>query len=261
MFVKEFCKATRNPKLPNPTVLKFYLVATIQLRFHLLISEGSFFLFSVFEDIEEKILIGDLNNKLAYSYMLICSLSHELYTPINHLLNSSEVLLSLCQTDDKRKADNQQKAEAVREEALLLQGTSQCLLVFVQNMLDFARYINKSLAVQTTHFKLKEIVSGTVAMFRLKAKRKRLKLEVQCPDYVLNSDSAKIQGLLFIFLDNAIKYTHFGGISIKIGLGRTTEMIRFEIIDTGIGIDEDDLVKLADIMENPFSDIRTNGAA
>jgi CheY-like chemotaxis protein len=235
-------------------VLKFYLAPTIQLRFHLLTNDGTFFLFSVFEDIEEKILVGDLNNKLAYSYMLICSLSHELYTPINHLLNSSDVLLSLCSSTDK-------KAREMREEAQLLQSTSQCLLIFVQNMLDFARYINKTLQMQTSHFKLKEVVLSTVDLFRIKAKRKRLKLEVLCPDYVLNSDFTKIQGLLQIFLDNAIKFTQSGGVSIKIGIGRTSEMIRFEIIDTGIGIDEEDLIKLADIMENPFSDIRTNGSA
>lgn len=199
--------------------------------------------------------MGDLNNKLAYSYMLICSLSHELYTPINHLLNSSDFLISHCEKLSSPRAD------AVREEARLLQAISNCLMIFVQNILDFARYINKSLHIQASHFKLKEVVLSTVNLFKIKAGRKRLKLEVQCPDYVLKSDGSKIQGLLFIFLDNSIKFTHSGGISVKISLGRTADLIRFEIVDTGIGIDEEDLSKIADIMENPFSDIRTNGAA
>ena len=227
----------------------------IQVRFHVLFHDDKFFLFTVLENIEEKIMVGDLNNKLAYSYMLICSLSHELYTPINHLLNSGDTLLEMCHNM------NAECSVLITEEVLLLQSISQCLLLFVQNMLDFARYINKSLTMQSCQFNLKEVVQSTVDLFKIKAKRKKLTLHVQCPDYVVCSDKSKVKGLLFIFLDNAIKYTHKGGIKIKVGKGRTSEIIKFEVLDTGIGIDEEDLTKLTNIIENPFSDMRTNSAA
>lgn len=236
-------------------MIKFYLDEAVQVRFHVMFNEEKFFLFTVFENIEEKILVGDLNNKLTYSYMLICSLSHELYTPINHLLNSSDILLDYCHKLDA------QSSVGIREEVNLLQSTSQCLLIFVQNMLDFARYINKSLGMKACEFKLKEAVQSTVDLFKIKAKRKKLSLEVQCPDFIVKSDKTKVQGLLFIFLDNAIKYTHKGGIKVKVSRGRSQEHIRFEILDTGIGIDELDLNKLANIIENPFCDMRTTGAA
>ena len=54
---------------------------------------GSFFIFTIFENIDEKVQLSYLNNKLNYSYMLILSLSHELFTPINHIVNSSGLLV------------------------------------------------------------------------------------------------------------------------------------------------------------------------
>ncbi len=241
-------------KLSNPVVFKFYLGDAVLLRFQLLVSRGRFFLFLDLESVEEKIMIGDLSNKLNYSYMLICSLSHELFTPLNHLINCTESLSRLC---EKQKNIGQD----MKDEVKLLRCLTEGLSIFVQNMLDFARYINSTLRIESAPFQLREAVDSMMELFLIKAKRKGLEVSVSCPDLVVQTDKAKLIGLLFIFLDNSLKFTPRGGISLKVKPGRTPDFIRFEVVDTGVGISEEDLKKLASIVENPFLDVRTQSAA
>lgn len=241
-------------KLANPAVFKFYLGNSVLVRFQLLFSRGRFFLFLDLESVEEKIMIGDLSNKLNYSYMLICSLSHELFTPLNHLINCTETLTRLC---DKQKAIDPE----VKNEVKLLRCLTEGLSIFVQNTLDFGRYINNSLRMEPAPFQLREAIDSMMELFFIKAKRKKLDINVSCPDMVIQTDRTKLIGLLFIFLDNSLKYTPRGGVSIKVKPGRSSEFLRFEIVDTGVGITPEDLKKLASIVENPFLDVRTQGAA
>ncbi len=200
-------------------------------------------------------MMGELNNKLNYSYMLICTLSHELYTPLNHLQAGIDQLLSYC---SKKPATS---IEEVKEELLILKYIEQGLHLFVQNILDFARHINRTLTISCQTFSLLESVKEMTNLFRIKAKKKRIKFEIDCPDTVLNTDKDKLLGVLFLFLDNSIKHTNSGGISLNVRDGRTEDFIQFEIIDTGTGIEEEDLDKLRVILNNPFANVRTGQSA
>lgn len=250
-LIREYCKhVTDQSGVPCLIVLRFYLLGVVYLRLQVQFSKGQYFIFLIFEDIEEKIMLGDLNSKLNSSYMLICSLSHELYTPINHVLNITDSLVEISD-----------KGSKIWEEANLLKYIGQGLLLFVHNMLDFARFINGNFSMNCDSFNLREVLDNTMQLFIIKAKRKGMRVEVNCPKLALKTDKEKLMGLLFIFLDNSIKYTHRGGIKVNVKAGETSEYVRFEIIDTGIGIIEEDLVKLGTILENPLSDLRTSGAA
>ena len=250
-LIKETCKLEPESNgLQNLIMLRFYILSVIQLTIQLQFNNGKYFIFLIFEDIEEKIMLGDLNSKLNYSYMLICSLSHELYTPINHLINSTDYLLEICD-----------KGSKVWDEAQLVKHISQGLLLFVHNILDFSRFINGNLRMTCDEFNLREELEGVMQLFIVKGKRKKMKVEMNCPRISIKSDKDKLMGLIFIFLDNSIKYTHRGGIKVNIKEVETKDFIRIEIIDTGIGIIEEDLTKLGAILENPLSDLRTNGAA
>ena len=254
-LIQEYRTSPNITQVENPLVLRFYLCETVQLSLHLLFSPGQFFLFTVFEDIGEKVMMGELNNKLNYSYMLICTLSHELYTPLNHLQAGIDQLLSY---GTKKPATT---LEEVQEELLILKYIEQGLHLFVQNILDFARHINRTLTISCQTFSLFEAVKEMTNLFRIKAKKKRIKFEIDCPETVLNTDKDKLLGVLFLFLDNSIKHTNSGGISLNVRDGRTEDFIQFEIIDTGTGIEEEDLDKLRIILNNPFANVRTGQSA
>ena len=234
-------------------------------------SNGSYFLFTIFENIDEKIALGDMHNKLNYSYMLICSLSHELFTPINHLLNGSQSLidnlvamqqLGVVGTGDQASLIKMEAMNKCVTDANLLNSIGEGLNYFVQNILDFAKYINRTLSISTADVKLVRVLDMVSKLFKIKAERKKLSFIIQCDkDMILNTDGEKLAGLLYIFLDNSIKYTHKGGVRIEFKPGNSSDMIRIEIIDTGIGIDQEDMSKITSILENPFSDLRTEYSA
>lgn len=218
---------------------------------------------STFEDIEEKFIVGDLNSKLNYSYMLLCTLSHELVTPINHLSNSAEKALCFCRSfhKDSNCADVANNVE-LEEEIVLSRAISKGMLIFVQNIMDFARSITKSFTITSAKFSLSKAIASISELFVLKAHKKGLRLEINCDSKVyLQSDRDKLVGLLYVFLDNAIKYTREGGIKLNVSQGRTSNHITFEIIDSGNGISQEDIAKLGLIIENPFINLQMTGAA
>ena len=243
--------------LENPLVLRFYLCETVQISLHLIYNPKSFFLFTVFEDIGEKVMIGELNNKVNYSYMLICTLSHELYTPLNHLQSGIDNLLT---TSSNPKLQDRPLKD-FQEDILLLKYIEKGLDLFVQNILDFAKHINRSLAINCQKFNLKDEINEMTNLFKVKAKKKRIRFDFECPDLVLNTDKDKLLGVLYLFLDNSMKHTNSGGVSLTVREGRSDDFVEFEIIDSGTGIEEEDLDKLRSILNNPFSNVRTAQSA
>jgi CheY-like chemotaxis protein/signal transduction histidine kinase len=259
-FLKECCAMNNEfVDLHGSIVLKFFLSNSIQLKFQIIPIKGKMHVFTVFENIEEKITMGYLNSKLNYSQMLICSMSHELYTPINQLVGATDRLLQMV-IKEKTIPPN------IKEETKLVSQISHCLTLFVQNTLDFARYINRSLSLTPETFNLRPCIESVMEMFKIKAKKSNIILELACPeDLELYTDQDKVMGLLFIFLENSMKYTQKGRISVRILPGKTQglseELVTFEIRDTGLGIDEAELAKIAEILDNPFADLSTSGAA
>jgi len=150
----------------------------------------------------------------------------------------------------------------VKEEATLLFSSSTLMIYLVQNILDFARYINKSLMVSVELVDLNHEIAAFMDLYKIKIMRKNLKLEVEIEDGLeIQTDREKMLGLLHVFVENSIRYTSSGKVKVIVRKAFSPRFIRFEIHDTGTGIGEEDLEKLAKILKNPFANIQTNGAA
>jgi CheY-like chemotaxis protein/signal transduction histidine kinase len=247
-------------RLQSIIQLRFYLTNTVQMKIQMMrVESKGLSVFTVIENIEERLAVANLNGKLNYSQMLICSMSHELYTPIYQLVGATDRLLQIV-------IKNKNIPEEVKEETKLVSQISHCLTMFVQNTLDFARYINRSLSLTPEFFHLRPCIDRVMGMFSIKAKKSNIKLEMSCPDdIVLFTDKDKVMGLLFIFLENSMKYIQKGRISVRVLPGKSQNMsdecIVFEIRDTGLGIEQIELEKIEEILNNPFSDLRASGAA
>jgi signal transduction histidine kinase len=265
-----------------PLSLRFYLHTSIQIQFTLVLNQGKYLLYLSFECVEDKLALGETNNKLNYSYLLLCSLSHELLTPLNQLMLISEQLTKKLDSSTlgaRRHVEVKQEgmtpstsknsvvnyagsfAKMVEDSAhinLMARGLS----LTVQNFLDFAKYIIRTLKVIPRPLDLAKIIADTVCIVQLKLQKKGLsvKVDVQCDAHMV-SDEDKLTGLLYTFLDNAVKYTQQGGISLTVKTGHTPDHLRFEVADTGIGIDEEDMFKISSILENPFVDLKTRYSA
>ena len=243
-----------------PLVLKFYTLNQIQIRFQLISSNGRFFMFTVLEDIKELIKISNLNTKVNYNHLLIFSLSHELHTPVHHLQNATEILSRFLR---KQIPKTSKHFKAIEEVSSELSNEIQGLKLLVQNMLDFGQFLNKTMAVASDEVKVKDVIKEVMNIFSIKAKKKKLALNSSCSDeLIIKSDREKLTGLLFIFLDNSVKYTLQGEVCINCQISPLdANYIKFEISDTGKGIEEPDLNILANIFQDPFSEMTTNSAA
>lgn len=241
----------------------FYFKENVQLKIRLVPMEEKYYVFVMFENIEDKASLLEIHSKLNYSMMLIQSLSHEMFTPLHHVLGISDRLYKKL-TEEGNRLKGSIEADgrwlAMREEVLIIKQIGQGLSIFVQNILDFANIVNNTFEVYRRRFKVKDLMEGLLSIFSVKAKQKNIVLRYDCTDGLeMYTDYNRLEGLLFNFLDNSVKFTQRGGVTIH---AHSLEgHVVFKVVDTGAGIDEADIKKISDIFKDPFLADKTKASA
>ncbi len=163
----------------------------------------------------------------------IASISHEFRTPMNGILGLSEILKNT--PLDESQAD-------------LLKGivsSAENLLVLVNDLLDFSAIEAGKLELDFHPFILDRVLEDVFQMLNMKAREKFLDFSVLISEDVpkhLIGDSQRLRQIIINLAGNAVKFTEKGGIEIHIHLLKSTVdriMLRFEVIDTGIGIPQE----------------------
>jgi PAS domain S-box-containing protein len=161
----------------------------------------------------------------------LANLSHEIRTPLNVIIGYSQIL-------QRYDID-----AAVNREALLaiVQGGHH-LLSLVDEVIDLSKIESGHLELLAADFDLGAVIAGLSHLFRDKCERKGLGLRVEGlggrPHWV-RGDEGKLRQVLINLLGNALKFTERGQLRLRVvPLG--DEAFRFEVIDTGIGIAEDE---------------------
>ena len=122
----------------------------------------------------------------------------------------------------------------------------------INDILDFSKMEAGRLDLEPSVFDLADTVNDVIGVLASRADEKGLSLAAEMgeglPDYV-QADPIRIQQILLNLAGNAVKFTDAGGVVIRAGVsGRTgqTIKIRFEVEDSGIGIEREDHAKLFD---------------
>ena len=257
MLLKEYFKVINEKSMKyhflNTMILTFFFKENVQLKIRLVPLEEKYHILMILENIFDKVKLGEASAKWNYSYMLIKSLSHELFTPLHQVLAVSNRLISLTFQDNLDK-------KLLHEETLTIKQISMCLHMTVKNMLDYANMINHTFELKLTRFHVREVLEYVVTAFSIRARKQDIQLKYECdPSVEVFTDKDRLAGLVFTFVENSIRFTNKGGILISAQrLGNRAE---FKIIDSGTGIENSDLKIINRIINNPFLEDRTQNSA
>ncbi|EKD69662.1 MAG: hypothetical protein ACD_47C00045G0004 [uncultured bacterium] len=160
----------------------------------------------------------------------LANMSHEIRTPMNAILGFLDLL--------SESGVSGEQLEYVRQ----ANSSSKLLLYLLNDILDFSKIEAGRVSMEKIEFNLRRTLEDTVKMLSHKAGAKNLYLLAVTDDDVpedVSGDPGRLKQILSNILYNAIKFTHEGGVRIKVSMAEdheTEAVIRFEIRDTGIGM-------------------------
>lgn len=160
--------------------------------------------------------------------------SHELNTPLNGIIGLSEVLLS----------DDNIFTKKEREEYLeLIVSRGQHLRDLVIELLEFTKTKRDVVKLYPENFDVVSHIQKIVLSFESLANGKGLKLHFdEAHEAFVFADVRRFRQIISILIDNAIKYTEIGDISLAINC--EANFTEIKISDTGIGIDNSDMATI-----------------
>ncbi|MBQ8913230.1 MAG: response regulator, partial [Lachnospiraceae bacterium] len=167
----------------------------------------------------------------------LANMSHEIRTPINAILGMDAMIL--------RESDE----PTTKEYALDIQRAGDNLLSLINDVLDMSKIEAGKLEIIPVDYDFSSVIHDIVSMMSIKANDKGLNLQVLVDKNLpsrMYGDEVRIRQILINLLNNAVKYTEEGTVTLKVG-GKTegdTARLEFEVSDTGIGIKEEDISKL-----------------
>ena len=173
--------------------------------------------------------------------VFLASMSHELRTPMNAIIGMAHVL--------------QGTELAPRQKELLgtLQTASRKLLALIDDILNFVRLDAGRSEVQKQIFQLDGMIETAVGKVREKALARGVALVRDVSPGLpcsLAGDVAGMGQVLDKLVDNAVKFTEAGEVRVGVTMverGRNAAVLRFEVRDTGIGIDDDERKRLFEV--------------
>ena len=162
----------------------------------------------------------------------LAAMSHEIRTPMNGVLGMADLLL----TADDLPPRHRRRIE-------IIQRSGDTLLTLLDQILDMSKIEAEKLELTTSPFDLRELVSDIHALFEVKAESKGLRCDVvdRLDDYnQVIGDPLRLKQVLSNFMGNAVKFTEQGSVTLRTSAKPTSSSkvsLRFEIIDTGVGIE------------------------
>ena len=175
----------------------------------------------------------ELLNKAQNSFF--SNMSHEIRTPINTIIGLNEMIL------------REDVSEEVMEDAANIKSAGKLLLNLINDILDMSKIQSGRMQLLDAPYQTGEMLSDLVGMMWIRAKEKKLEFHVDVSPDIPNDvvgDEVRIKQILINVLNNAIKYTKEGSVSLSVQSemidDNTVNMI-YNVTDTGVGIKPEDI--------------------
>ncbi|MCR5233678.1 MAG: response regulator [Lachnospiraceae bacterium] len=194
----------------------------------------------------------------------LANMSHEIRTPINAILGMNEIVLRESIQAQKSLSQDPVSARKVLEDISGYSGNidsaGHSLLTIINDILDLSKIEAGKMVITEDSYELSSVLNDVSNMIALKAKAKGLEFTVEVEDDLPNGlygDEIRIRQVITNILNNAVKYTDEGSVTLSIkdgGSGSEREVgrdmdLQITVSDTGIGIREEDVSHLFEKFE------------
>jgi signal transduction histidine kinase/CheY-like chemotaxis protein len=166
----------------------------------------------------------------------LANMSHEIRSPMSAILGYTELMLDPQSTESDRVNGLQ-----------TIQRNGWHLLQLINDILDVSKIEAGKLDVERVACYTRRVLFDVVELLKGKAEEKSLDLRIESDGVIpdtITSDPTRLKQVLINLVGNAIKFANQGTVRIVASCDRAHEMIRFAVIDSGIGMTPEQMTKL-----------------
>jgi two-component system, sensor histidine kinase RpfC len=205
------------------------------------------------------VLLGRLKHAVTHAEeanqaksIFLANMSHEMRTPLNGVIGASDLILST--------PLNTEQKDLVKT----LRNSGHILLKLIEEVLDFSKIESGKLTAEIVDFDLHSMINSTMDMFASQAEKKGLRLHMNSsPEtcFLLRGDAQHLRQIIINLVGNAIKFTKVGRVELRVSTlvqDETSTRLRFEVIDTGIGIPKESQQTIFESFKQAHAGISTN---
>lgn len=171
--------------------------------------------------------------KIEAQSKFLARMSHEIRTPMNGIVGMSDLLI--------KRINNETDKHYIK----IIHSSAEALQQIINDILDYSKIEAGKLQLRQASFSISHMLKNVCNLFELQCEQKGLLLDVNIdsdiPAYV-SGDPHRIRQILINLIGNAVKYTHHGGVRVRVSLFDKNTL--FEVIDTGEGISRQDQERL-----------------
>lgn len=179
----------------------------------------------------------------------LATMSHEIRTPLNTIIGYNQLLLKTQLTEIQKKAVS------------MSEFATKSLMNIINNILDFSKLENNKFELENVVFDLTEYINNLRNVFLNEVNERglyfKVEIEENIPQFVYG-DIAKLNQILMNIISNALKFMNTGGIMLHVSwksLKLRNVQVKFDIEDTGIGIEKDKIQNIFDPFEQSNASI------